>query len=150
MSENNEREAVILASICYAEIYKKTVLASIRDTDVTKTQLEIMAVLSIDGPQCMSEISDKLYVKREQVTRSVKSLKEMGLVTTKRGNRDGRRTIAVLAPEGLEFISKSRSISEPLLDGFIEQLPVKDQKALIDCSGKVVEIFKRSGNLPGI
>lgn len=146
---NKDLEIIITASFCYSELFKKTVLSNVRDINITKTQLEIMGMLSIDGPLLMSEISDKLYVKREQVTRSIKEIKKMGFVTTERGERDGRNVVASLTAEGSEFMDNCREISDPLLKEFIEQLPPEDQQTLIDSSRKVVEVFKRSGDFPG-
>ena len=149
MSNEKDLEIIITASFCYAELFKMTVLSSVRDSDITKTQLEIIGMLSIDGPLLMSEISDKLYVKREQTTRSIKELKKMGFVSTERGERDGRNVVASLTKEGLKFLENSRKISDPLLKDYIEQLPEEDRKTLIESSRKVVEVFKRIGDFPG-
>lgn len=141
-------EQIIIASICYTEVFRKTVLKSMPDQRVTKTQMDVLAVLHVGESLKMSYISDKLSIAREQVTRAVKALKEMGLVSCQRGGEDGRNTTAMLTPAGAEFITKQRKTSHLLIEEYLSSLSDEDREALIECSSKAVEIFKRNGDFP--
>jgi len=148
IQDSNELEVVIIASACYNEIFKKTVLQGFKALGITKTQLEISITLFIDGPHTISELSDRLYVKLEQVSRSIRELKLLELVHTERDSHDGRNVVASLTPKGIEFMENRAQISGPILEEYVSRLSPEDQGILIECSKKVIEVFRRSGQIP--
>jgi len=148
MRESDELEVIIIASACYNEIFKKTVLQGFKALGITKTQLEIIVTLFIDGPHTISELSDKLDMKLEQVSRSIRELKPMELVHTERDSLDGRNVVASLTAKGVEFMENRTQVSGPILEEYISRLSPEDQDILIECSKKVIEVFKRNSDIP--
>lgn len=101
-----------------------------------------------EEPLMMSDISRRVSVAREQVTRTVKTLKEQGFVETTRGEEDGRNMSPSLTAKGRSYIEKQRKATSQLIQEYLDRMSEEDRHILIDCSRKAVEVFKRNGEFP--
>lgn len=143
-NDTTDAEAIMVASMRYNELFRKTALRKASELGMTKNQIEILMVLNSEGPSKMSEVSDKLCIAREQATRVVHSLKERGFVESSRSNENRKHVIASITKKGERLIENHIAESRTVLISLLEELSEKDREALVYHSQSAADILRRT------
>ncbi|MGI6106254.1 MAG: MarR family winged helix-turn-helix transcriptional regulator [Raoultibacter sp.] len=147
--QEQDIEAIIHASIGYDEVFRKTAWRNKKELGLTNNQVDVLAILDIHGPLKMSELSDKMYVAREQATRTVKSLQDLGLVESVRSQENRKNVVASLTTKGKMRIEDHVKESHEILRSYLDKLTPEDREALILHSRAAADILKRNSFFPG-
>lgn len=67
---------------------------------VNEQQWRVVRVLAEAGPLDASEVAERANILAPSLTRMIKAMAERGLIATARDERDARRLMLTLAPEG--------------------------------------------------
>lgn len=138
-------EALIQASFYFHELFKKTVLATMPVHKLTRTQMDLMVMLHLEGPKSMSELSEMAGIAPEQTTRAMKTLKECGLASTERSDENRRKVIARLTDEGeLLMIDHLRELDENL-QATLEGLSQSEVAQLVQAAQVTIDIMGKTG-----
>lgn len=144
-------EAIVLASACYNDLFRKTALRNTSEIGMTKKQIEVLITLQMDGPTKMSELCARLDIAREQGTRIVNTLKEQGHVSTVRLSENKKHVVASITDEGEKLLNSHKQESRELLKRFLDGLNQEDRENLIIHSEGAAEILRRnSSSIDGI
>ncbi len=143
-SYQGDREAIRAASLYFNELYKKTALRNASSFGVTKTQLDILFILEIEGSMKMSDLSDRLIIAREQATRSVHSLKEKSLVESIRPQQNRKHVVAMITSKGEKLLADYKKSSDKLLGSYLDRLSLEDRTNLIAHSKAAADILHRN------
>ena len=126
--EKSWGEALVAAAMAYNLLAKRTVFAA--RGGLTKEQTLVVNALGQSGPIWMSELSGRLGIPKEQASRAVTHLEELGLAS--RGPVEGnRRAVAVaLTDEGRTFLEDSHAEIDRLIEGGLAGLSDEEMREL--------------------
>lgn len=143
-SDLSEADAIMLASYCYNEVYRKTALRNISKIGMTKTQIAALMSLQVEGAMTMSDLGNRLDIAREQVTRIVNALKEQGLVESVRSEDNRKHVIASITTKGETVLNNHIETSDAILASYLEKFSPADRKALVAHSKAVAAILRKN------
>lgn len=145
MIDAKDAHDIINTSLYFGEMLKKISFTNKVDGIKTKTQLNLMLALQFNGSMNMSELSEIVNIAPEQTTRSIRSLREAGLVECTRNPENQRKVIARLTDKGRKIMDDGQKKLNERLDGYLSKLNPKDVKNLANLSRKISGIFERAG-----
>ena len=91
---------------------------------ISYTEYLLLAALA-ERPGCSAtrvELAERVGLTPSAVTRAIKPLEKIGLMTTRRGERDARQNLAILTPAATELLENA----EGILSDSISGLPLAD------------------------
>ncbi len=145
MERNHGTESIIHATLYFHELFKKTLVASQPERLFTKTQMDLMIALHIEGPMNMSALSERVGIAPEQATRALKSLRERGLVDTGRSDENRRMVIAQLTEHGALTMDEHLRAVDENLRASLEGLDAEEMERLSQAAGTIVELMGKTG-----
>ena len=145
MAPEEQSQALIQASMYYHELFRKTVLASSDILPLTRTQIDVMVTLHLDGPLSMGAISERVGIAPEQATRAVKRLRELGLAETDRSQKNRRMVIATTTERGETLMDEHLRCLNANLRASLQGLDPADMDALADAAATAVSIMRKTG-----
>lgn len=145
MERNHGTESIIHATLYFHELFKKTLVASQPERLFTKTQMDLMITLHIEGPMNMSALSERVGIAPEQATRALKSLRERGLVDTGRSDENRRMVIAQLTEHGALTMDEHLRTVDENLRASLEGLDAEEMERLSQAAGTIVELMGKTG-----
>jgi DNA-binding MarR family transcriptional regulator len=130
MIETTVARSIVNAALYYNEIFKRTAGSQALPDITTKLQVNLMLALYFNGPMNMTALSRRAGIAPEQATRTIRALREKGLVESERSHENQRMVVARLTEKGAELMNENEhnlfSSLEECLDGLspeeIEQL----------------------------
>ena len=145
MERNHGTESIIHATLYFHELIKKTLVASQPERLFTKTQMDLMIALHIEGPMNMSALSERVGIAPEQATRALKSLRERGLVDTGRSDENRRMVIAQLTEHGALTMDEHLRAVDENLRASLEGLDAEEMERLSQAAGTIGELMGKTG-----
>ena len=145
MGRDNGTESIIHATLYFHELFKKTLVASQPELAFTKTQMDLMIALHMEGPMNMSALSDRVGIAPEQATRALKSLRERGLVDTGRSDENRRMVIAQLSERGMLTMDEHLRAVDENLRASLEGLNADEMEQLSQAARTIVELMGKTG-----
>ncbi len=103
---------------CLSRFVDRDFRASLKEFDITESQLSILFVLTKLGKVDQGKIGESLFLERSTVSRNIKLLEKRGLLTK---SSDYRPEIA-LTQEGFDLIKSIMPIWESLMKTFMAKL----------------------------
>lgn len=76
---------------------------------VNWAQYDVLELLRLQGPATPSSLSERLGVARSAISKSLRVLKDLGLVEQAQGGGDRREQVTVLTPRGGDFLARAAS-----------------------------------------
>ncbi|PRY88320.1 homoprotocatechuate degradation operon regulator HpaR [Donghicola tyrosinivorans] len=111
--------------------------------DVTEQQWRVMRVLMETEAMDASELAARASVLAPSLSRILKTLDQRGLITTRKDEKDGRRTLVALTPAGTGFI-KSVAPKSAAIYAEIEELLGQDRiETLLDELEALIETLSK-------
>lgn len=145
MERNHGSESIIHATLYFHELFKKTLVASQPELAFTKTQMNLMIALHLEGPMNMSALSERVGIAPEQATRALKSLRERGLVDTGRSDENRRMVIAQLSEHGMLTMDEHLRAVDENLRASLEGLDANEMERLSQAARTIVELMGKTG-----
>lgn len=145
MERNHSIEPIIQATLYFHELFKKTLLASQPERIFTKTQMDLMITLHIEGGMNMSALSERVGIAPEQATRALKNLRERGLADTVRSEENRRMVIAQLTEEGALIMDEHLRAVEENLRASLDGLDKDEMDRLADAAETAVNLMGKTG-----
>lgn len=91
----------------------------------------ILSGVGLEDVRTPSELADYVGIARSAVSRALRTMEEMQLITRCSRERDGRGVEIVLTDKGRDVMEKCRPLVERLNHQFISKLPDSDMKAVL-------------------
>ncbi len=145
MERNHSIEPIIQATLYFHELFKKTLLASQPERIFTKTQMDLMITLHIEGGMNMSALSERVGIAPEQATRALKNLRERGLADTVRSDENRRMVIAQLTEEGALIMDEHLRAVEENLRASLDGLDKDEIYRLADAAETAINLMGKTG-----
>lgn len=135
---------ILFASVYFRELFKKTLFEATPESVTTKTQINILVSLFAHKPMNISSLSEVTGIAREQITRSVKVLREKGLVECEKRPENRREVIVSLSSFGHDVICGQLETARVYLSDCLEGLDQADIDELAELSDKAIRIFEKT------
>jgi len=115
---------------------REGVMAPIRDmlseTGITEQQWRVLRVLAEYGQMDTKTLADRSSLLFPSLTRIAATLRQKGLVTQTRDDKDRRRQFIAITPAGQQIIDARASQAARIVAGFKEVLGADDYERLLD------------------
>ena len=144
MERNRSTEAILQASLYFHELFKKTLAANLPAFRFTKTQMDLMVTLHLQGPMNMSTLSEHAGIAPEQASRALKPLRERGLADTVRSDENRRMVIAKLTERGMAMMDEHLRSIERNLRSTLDGLEPDEVERLSEAARTSVELLSRT------
>ncbi|MDC0739554.1 homoprotocatechuate degradation operon regulator HpaR [Cognatishimia sp. SS12] len=102
------------------------------DTGVTEQQWRVLRVLAEYGPQDATEVSERACLLMPSLTRIVKRMSEVGLITREKDARDGRRQTLSLTAEGQALIDNNLTTAVSIIADIKARVGAEEYERLLD------------------
>ncbi len=115
---------------------REGVMAPIREmlseTGITEQQWRVLRVLAEYGRLDAKTLADRSSLLFPSLTRIVATLRDKGLVTQTRDDKDRRRQFIEITPDGQRIIDDHSGHAASIVAGFKETLGAQDYETLLD------------------
>lgn len=92
----------------------------------------ILRILEAEGDESITAIADRLRLDASTVTRQVIAMESAGHVTRRRDAADGRSTIVVATPHGLDTLAATRAARSRVYDDVLRDWSTADRQMLAE------------------
>lgn len=138
---HRELISVIEATHSYESLARHALMD--RRGRLSKSQMDILLALKFSGPASMTELSRKLAISKEQATRAMNPLVEMGFVDRRRNEGNRRMVTATLTKKAESFLEEDLECVLKELDETLSSLSPEERADLVDASQRATRILKR-------
>lgn len=115
---------------------REGVMSPIRDmlseTGITEQQWRVLRVLAEYGRMDTKTLADRSSLLFPSLTRIAATLREKGLVTQTRDNKDRRRQFVEITPNGQKIIDERTPQASQIVAGFKDTLGEDNYETLLD------------------
>lgn len=115
---------------------REGVMSPIRDmlseTGITEQQWRVLRVLTEYGSMDTKTLADRSSLLFPSLTRIAATMREKGLVTQTRDDKDRRRQFIEITPEGKKIIDEYAPQATQVVAGFKETLGEQNYETLLD------------------
>lgn len=126
-------EATIFRScMSHEEILRR--MMALTPCDFTRTEINVMTTLLVNGALAMTPLSECIAVSNEQASRAVRSLAERGYVERTRGEKDQRVIVAQLTEKGVGFLEGFMKRAFSALDELLAPLSEEERDEFVQLS----------------
>lgn len=141
-SSYNAAEAILRLEPTYQGTISRNI-RSVMDESLTHLQIQALFLLNDIGPLAMNEISNKLHMSKQHLTRFVDSLVKRGLL--ERFQRAGnRRTVYIrITAAGEQALENYITYAIGIVAEHFDNLPEDDKTAIADAANIMTDIFIR-------
>jgi DNA-binding MarR family transcriptional regulator len=135
-------DAVVRASRALVGITVRA-LASVSH-EVTLPQLRTLVVVSLQGPQTVSALADRLDVHASTMTRMCSRLVARGLVARKPSALDRREVVIELTPQGQGLADEVMDKRRQEIDSVVRRMSPEDRDRVV----AALELFSQAAEEP--
>ena len=107
------------------------------DSTFSLTEVRVLFELANRAHPTASEIAETLGLDRGYLSRTLRSFQKRGLVTTKTGPADRRRSLLRLTPAGRRAFAPLDARARDEIVAMLEPLPAADQRRILDAMGAI-------------
>jgi len=102
------------------------------DTGITEQQWRVLRVLSEFGTLDTNTLANRSSLLFPSLTRIASTMREKGLITQTRDEKDRRRQLIAITSKGQKIISDNANQAADIVAGFKRILGSKDYETLLD------------------
>ena len=99
---------------------------------ITRLSWCILSGVGLEGIRTPSELADYVGIARSAISRALRTMEEMQLITRCGTEHDGRGVEIVLTEKGRQVMEKCQPLVEGLNQQFIGKLPASDLQTVLD------------------
>lgn len=144
----SESVATLFATVGPA--FMKWMKAGVTTAGLTYPRLRLLHELSVGGPLIMSDLGERLGVTGRNVTVLVDGLERDGLAQRIPHPDDRRATLIELTPTGRDIVSTRYEAHHARAVALFEQMPEKEQTALLVGLQSLLDQLRRAGEEAGL
>jgi DNA-binding MarR family transcriptional regulator len=141
-SNDSVVDAVVRASRALVGITLRA-LSSVSD-EVTLPQLRTLVVVSLQGPQTVSALAERLDVHASTMTRMCNRLVARGLVVRKPSAIDRREVVIELTPPGQGLVDEVLDKRRHEINSVVQRMSADDRERVVSA----LELFSQAANSP--
>jgi len=130
--------------------FMKWMKAGVTTEGLTYPRLRLLHELSMDGPQIMSELGERLGVTARNVTVLVDGLERDGFAQRVPHPSDRRATLVELTQKGRRIVDSRYAAHHERAVALFEQMPEDDRTALLIGLQSLLDHLCRAGDAAGI
>ncbi len=124
-----------------------------RGEGLSIAQMFVLRYLTTDKPKDLASMSEFLGVSKPTVTGIMNTLEKEGFITRKRDREDRRRIETTLTQRALDVFIRFETLSDFLINGLIQSLPVdllsKLNENILSLTEKLSEMYTRETTKKG-
>ncbi|MGI6227565.1 MAG: MarR family winged helix-turn-helix transcriptional regulator [Peptococcales bacterium] len=110
--------------------------------DLAPSHGDVFAALFIHGELTMTEIADQINRDRSTVTTLVNKLTQLGFVSSKKNEKDGRSNIIFLTAKGRKLEDGFKRISGKLFNKAYHGITLEEREVFLTILRKICENLK--------
>jgi len=123
-ANENHRFALAIAAACInLERQLDCSLSAIRGVSFAEYRLLLALSGAPDGKASRVDAARSVGLTASGVTRALRPLEKIGLVTTEKNKRDARRAMATLTPAGQALVKEASGIVNDTVSSMLERAP---------------------------
>jgi len=107
------------------------------ETDITEQQWRVLRVLAEFGTLDTKTLADRASLLFPSLTRIATTLRNKGLITQTRDDKDRRRQFIAITPAGQKIIDDNEDHAADIVAGFKRSLGKADYEKLLDLLGRL-------------
>ncbi len=119
------------AYLALNDVLRLSILPTWISADLTLSQAKTIFLLTYYGAQTVSELADKVGIRRPAASTLVQGLVEQGLAQREEDARDRRRTLVALTPQGEKLIGGPQEQRLRLLVECMQELEEDELSGLL-------------------
>lgn len=104
----------------------------LKPANITQSEWRILTTLGAEGPSAQSRFAKRSPMDKITVTRTVKSLIDLGLIESKESELDRRSRLLTLTPKGLSLYRSLVKKALQLENELLEEAGISDPEAFIE------------------
>lgn len=127
-------------------LYQGSISRTIRtgaDESLTHLQIQSLFLLNDLGPLAMHEISDKLHMSKQHLTRFVDALVKKGLLMRFQKDNNRRTVYICVTEEGKRALTSYVSFAISTVAEYVDSLSEEDKNAVAAAANRLTEIFEK-------
>ena len=113
-------------------------LLSINDLDLTKTQLKAILIIANEQTMSMSELADRMCISREQASRVINPLADLGLIHREIHPGNRRQIDIRLSSQGITCLEDMKATYSELLFSSLDRLEPEELQKFLDAVDVVI------------
>lgn len=145
MIDPRDAHDIINASLCFNELYKRTIATGKLPEVATKTQIGLLVTLAFNGPMNMTELSKRMGIAPEQTTRAIRSLRDAGLVESARNTENQRMVVARLSQKGEDAMADHERELFGNLESCLKGLDSEERRQLAALARQATGLMAKAG-----
>lgn len=106
--------------------------AMLADADITEQQWRVLRVLDEDGPLEPTRIAEQACLLLPSLTRILQKLEDKGLIDRQRDQRDRRKQVVRITPDGSSLIEANQETAAAILQKMRDHLGAERYETLLD------------------
>lgn len=142
MHEHN-LSTILLAAQGWSELFTGAMASGKLDGVTAKTQIDVLVSLALNGAQNMGSLSHRLERAPEQISRTVRELREQGLVDCERSSENHRMIIAALTDEGRERVEPYVMQMHEFVRDYLAKIDSPDREWLLTVAEKTIDVMRQ-------
>ncbi|MFG6117375.1 MarR family winged helix-turn-helix transcriptional regulator [Halobacillus sp. MO56] len=115
----------------------------LQEEDLHPTHFHILHLVEQEEALRMSEIAQKLTIKKSNLTPLVYKLIEKNLIIRKKGKKDRRVTFIELTEQGKSFLAEKKVLMENILKERLSSLTDEDQHKLYNAFTDLSDVLSK-------
>jgi DNA-binding MarR family transcriptional regulator len=132
----------IEAFLGYQSLVKRALLKY--RNGLTKTQTMVLGLLSEEAEFKMSTLASRMAVSREQASRAVAGVVEMGLVERRRSTSDGKVVKVSLTDAGRMFLDRQQRECSKMISSELASLTQAERDELHEVSRAAIRLISKA------
>jgi homoprotocatechuate degradation regulator HpaR len=113
--------------------------------DITEQQWRAMRELAEKGPMEASELAERASIRPPSLTRIIRTLEERKFIRRSKVERDGRRTMLSISPEGLALIEELAPERVRIYDAIKKRFGSEEHDKLLDLLEALIRSERGAG-----
>jgi DNA-binding MarR family transcriptional regulator len=93
-------------------------------------QFAVLAALKVHGPHTLGELAERERVSAPSMNRTVNCLQESGYIVRGADERDGRKVVISLTPEGEAVVEETARRRDAWVEASLAQLTARERETL--------------------
>lgn len=141
----DDAHEIMHASIFFHELFKKALLTDLFPGVTTKTQMDLLMTLMLNGPMSMSALSERAGIAPEQATRAIRNLREAELVQSERSATNRRIVVASITEKGKLLMDDRERQVVGNLAAILSELDDAEIAQLAELSRRAAALLRKTG-----
>lgn len=142
IGNDSDAASIFRSCVAHEELLRRVM--SMAPCDLTRTEMSILTTLNAVGPLAMTPLSQCIAVSKEQASRAVKPLVDLGYVERHHSEKNRRVVMVQLTEEGTSFLDELMDDALASLDELLGPLSDEERDVLISASTTGCDLINKA------